>query len=199
MNEFILGLDLGQMQDYTAIAIMQRFGETKMNAIYHLRYLERLKLGTSYPEVVRRVKELIDNEPLLDNTHLVADATGVGIAVIDILKEAKLLPIPVSITNGEMVTSNGLYWKVPKRELVSQLQVLFQLGNLKIAESLPEATTLVQELMSFKVKITENANDTYGSWREGTHDDLVLAVALAAWWGQRALSSGEPAVEAFVF
>jgi hypothetical protein len=47
--------------------------------------------------------------------------------------------------------------------------------------SLPEAVTLTRELESFQVKITESAHDTYGAWREGAHDDLVLAVALALW------------------
>jgi hypothetical protein len=27
-------------------------------------------------------------------------------------------------------------------------------------------------------------HDSYGQWREGQHDDLVLAVALAAWWAE---------------
>jgi hypothetical protein len=31
------------------------------------------------------------------------------------------------------------------------------------------------------VKITEELNETFESWRERDHDDLVLAVALAAW------------------
>jgi hypothetical protein len=30
---------------------------------------------------------------------------------------------------------------------------------------------------------------SYGSWREGSHDDLVLAVAVAAWYGERWRSS----------
>jgi len=34
------------------------------------------------------------------------------------------------------------------------------------------------------VKITAKAHDIYEPWREGIHDDLVLAVALACWYGQ---------------
>jgi hypothetical protein len=29
--------------------------------------------------------------------------------------------------------------------------------------------------------------DSYSAWREQDHDDLVLAVALACWWGQNML------------
>jgi len=40
---------------------------------------------------------------------------------------------------------------------------------------------LTRELLNFQVKINDLAHDSYGAWREGTHDDLVLAVALACW------------------
>lgn len=193
---FIIGLDLGQMQDYTAIAVAERLGGSRKDRAYHLRHLERFKLGTSYPDVVNRVKELLNTEPLKGNSHLVADATGVGVPVVDILRQAGLSPIPVLITGGDSVSTSGVFWRAPKRDLVALLQVLLQSGRLKIAEGLPEARTLINELLAFKVKITVSANDTYGVWREGVHDDLVLAVALAVWWGQ---SSGEGAkVQVFV-
>ena len=28
--------------------------------------------------------------------------------------------------------------------------------------------------------------DTYEAWREGDHDDLVLAAAIGIWWAERA-------------
>jgi hypothetical protein len=37
-----------------------------------------------------------------------------------------------------------------------------------------------------RVKITASGNEQYGAWREGEHDDLVLAVALACWGARRA-------------
>jgi hypothetical protein len=55
------------------------------------------------------------------------------------------------------------------------------LRRLKWPKTIPFAKTFVDELLRFKVKITESAHDTYGAWREGEHDDLVLAVALACW------------------
>ena len=32
-----------------------------------------------------------------------------------------------------------------------------------------------------QVKVTGEGREQYGSWRAGTHDDLVFAVALASW------------------
>ena len=49
--------------------------------------------------------------------------------------------------------------------------------------SLAPADVLVKELSNFRVKIDPvTAHDSYSAWREADHDDLVLAVALAAWW-----------------
>ena len=77
------------------------------------------------------------------------------------------------------------FWQVPKKDLVSTLQVLLQSRRIKVAPSLPESQTLVQELMSFRAKATLASNDTLDAWREGPHDDLVLAVAIAAWQSER--------------
>ncbi len=39
------------------------------------------------------------------------------------------------------------------------------------------------------MKITVAGNDTYEAWRESDHDDLVLAAAMAAWYGEKKLRS----------
>ena len=63
--EFIVGLDLGQAKDYTAIAVLERYDSAPWipyNPLeYHLRHLERPTLGTSYPAIVQRVAYLLDN------------------------------------------------------------------------------------------------------------------------------------------
>jgi hypothetical protein len=46
---------------------------------------------------------------------------------------------------------------------------------------LPEAAVLVRELATFSAKLSRAGSETYEAWREQDHDDLVLAVALAAW------------------
>jgi hypothetical protein len=45
----------------------------------------------------------------------------------------------------------------------------------------------VRELSGFQVKVPSATEEELGAWREGAHDDLVLAVAVAAWIGERAL------------
>jgi hypothetical protein len=88
----------------------------------------------------------------------------------------------LAITAGHRATQDDHGgWLVPKKELVSTLQVLLQSRQLHVADCLPEADTLVRELANFQVKVTATASDTLEAWREGAHDDLVLAVAIAAW------------------
>jgi hypothetical protein len=42
---------------------------------------------------------------------------------------------------------------------------------------------MTEELLNLQEKITAAANETYGEWRSGKHDDLALALAL--WYAPR--------------
>ena len=93
--------------------------------------------------------------------------------------------ISVTITGGENVTRERQEYRVPKRDLASTLQVLLQNGRLKFADGLPLLDVLLSELQNFKVKInTRTGHDSYEHWRESDHDDLVLSLALACWYGE---------------
>lgn len=188
---FLLGLDLGQVRDYTAMVIVERIMPKHPgdNIEYHLRHMERFELGTPYPEIVDEVSHLLNAPELRDCTSLIVDGTGVGIPVVEMFLNAGLSPTPIWITGGESVSKNGRIFRVPKRDLVSVLQVCFQTSRLKISSSIDMRDILVNELMNFKVKITKSANDTYGVWREGIHDDLVLALSMACWCGEQMTKS----------
>jgi hypothetical protein len=89
--------------------------------------------------------------------------------------------MPVTITAGDHETSESGAWRVPKRDLITGLLVLLQREEIDICGHLPESETLVKELSNIRIKISLGGHDTYGAWREGQHDDLVLAAALACW------------------
>lgn len=95
----------------------------------------------------------------------------------------------ITITGGDSGTkAEGGGVRVPKRDLASAPLVLMQNKQLKIAEGLQLAPVLKRELLSFKVKINiATGHDSYEAWREGEHDDLVLAVVIACWTGERYL------------
>lgn len=196
-RKYFMGVDLGQANDYTAVSVIERVerredGETRSR--YHLGHLERFPLGTSYPGQVERVGELIaalkgspfrhEGRVTWDgDVRLVVDATGVGRPVVDLLRAARLRPEPVTITGGDAATSVDGFHRVPKRDLVSSLQVALQKGTLRVQSGLELAPVLRDEMLAFRVKLNARGHDTYGNdWRENPHDDLVLATALALYW-----------------
>jgi hypothetical protein len=188
MDNFVMGVDLGQSVDYTAISIIECLNEgTNVDEMqYHLRYLERPPLGTLYPQIVERVKELLSTPPLGPETTLVVDQTGVGRAVADMFRAAGLKPYAITIHGGDTITYDAGVARVPKRELVGRLVGLFQSGHFKMASALPLAPVIKDELLNFKMKINiATGADTFESWREREHDDCVLSVALAAWKAHR--------------
>lgn len=152
---------------------------------YECGHLERLKLNTPYPDMVAHVAHLLREPALAESeTALVVDATGVGRPVIDMLERAKLKPIAVTIHGGDTVTKEWNNWRIPKRDLIGGLVVLLQTDRLKFASHLPAVPQLVQELTAYRVKIDPlTAHDSYNA-REGAHDDLILAVAIAAFYGE---------------
>lgn len=190
---FVVGLDLGQVQDPSALAVVeQSLGATASDRpTYAVRYLQRWRLGTAYGQIVGDVTALLQRPPLAGaTTALVVDATGVGAAVVELFRAATFgadLLVAVTITAGAEaapVDAGKRAWRVPKRDLVGTTQVLLQERRLKVAATLGEAEALARELEGFRVRISAAGHD---SWRgEGsTHDDLVLAVALACWWAER--------------
>lgn len=211
---YCIGLDLGQRADYSALSILEEqlwIGEWQSPAEKTLgqlqafqqndvrrwpgkpplavRHLERFPLGTPYPEIVREVSGIVNDPAIRQYGYaLICDATGVGRPVIDLFREAHLRPIAVTITGGNQSHRDRVTgeWSVPKRDLVSAVQSTLQTDRLLIADGLTHAETLIRELLNFKVTINvRTAHDSYGAWREGIHDDLVLSVAMAAWFRDR--------------
>ena len=203
MNRYFLGVDLGQAKDFTAIAAVERAEEPagwdaaqyawRTATALRLRYLERLPLGTPYPEVVERVVQVARSKDLAGRCELVLDATGVGRPVVDLLRRARpaCAILPVTITGGGAESYAGGYYHVPKRDLIAGLQVLFQTSALQIAGGLKHGPALTSEMAEMRVKVTGPGREQFGAWREGTHDDLVLAVALACWAARHSHAIGE--------
>ena len=191
--DYFIGLDLGQACDHSALAILQRTWKAhpchpdRPASHYAVRHLRRWPLETSYTVVAADLASLVRLPPL-NWPVVIIDQTGVGRAVVDYLGKTSLAASlkPVVITGGKETSraDNGA-WHVPKKELVSCLQALLRSQRLQVA-ALPERDLLTQEMRSFRVRITPAANETFAACRQRDHDDLVLAVALAAWWGERA-------------
>jgi len=178
---FYMGLDLGQSADPSALCILEKPDTESPAPFYHCRHLQRFPLGMKYPVIVEAVQTMLDSPQLKGQCDLVVDASDVGRPVCDLFTQAGLNPIAVTITGGTRPNYDRGMWSVPKRILVATLQVLLQGHRLEIV-NVPERATLIREMLAFQVTLTESATDTYAG-RTGTHDDMVLSVALAAWYG----------------
>jgi hypothetical protein len=208
-REFIMGVDLGQSHDPTAICIMEHCrsgtGDWKksLNASggrtlieqskdqFDVRYLQRLPLGWPYPQIISYVIDILKREPLSDGCDLVIDITGVGIICGELFDGAGLRPIKVSITSGSDQTRvDQRRWNVSKTVLISSLDARLNTGELRIAKALADAPALAEELQDFRRLVTQAGNATYAA-RIGKHDDLVLAVAMATWWAANRKRGGE--------
>jgi hypothetical protein len=184
------GLDLGQVSDYTAMAIVERpilSATYTQPVVYQCRYLCRWQLGTPYPKIVDEVTTML-HRPEVGRCSLSVDATGVGRPVVDLFR-AKGSITAITITSGHTATQVPGGWHVPKKELAGTIQALLQTDKLLIAAGLPQAAVLIEELKTFKVKITTAGNEVFESWRDRDHDDLVLALAIACWMGRKAEAS----------
>jgi hypothetical protein len=194
---FVMGVDLGQSQDPTALVVLhhthtpletwtvdEKNHKTKQNIeeYFDCVHAERVPLGTSYPDVVAYVRKVLNRPPLRDGCHLVIDESGVGRAVGDMFDEAGLRPVCVSITAGTDAEKKvNRRWNVAKPLLISGVDARLHAGELRFAAELGEAHSLHEELKDFRRHVTTAGRATYQA-RTGRHDDLVLAVAIALWW-----------------
>ena len=201
-SHFFLGVDLGQRHDPTALAAVERViqrgpdrdpatFEHIAQVCYRVRGLRRLKLGTPYPDIVGEVVSMARLVAAQGPTTLVVDATGVGAPVVDLLRDAldpEIPLIPVIFTSGDNARFDNGSYRVPKKDLVHGLIVLFEAGRLRLLDDHPEARALIGELANMRVKISGESHASYEAWRQNQHDDMVFALALACWRGR----SSEP-------
>lgn len=190
----ILGLDIGQKREFTAIAVVE-FGYRPTDAArlhrrhkeshFVVRHLERLEPGSGFPVVARRLGEICRAVTARGNRRPIvyADATGLGAPVIGLLRaeapDARRI-WAVHFNHGDRRVEDRDRYVVTlgKAFAVSRLQTLLQGDRLHLSRT-PEADVLATELLDYEIRVSEDANERYGAFRVGTHDDLVTALGLA--------------------
>jgi hypothetical protein len=160
----ILGADVGQLHDPSAIAVVSGFA---------VRWVERLPLGTAYPLVADRIAAVAR---AAGDPAIAVDATGVGRAVVDLLRERGFEPIAVTLTGGRQVRRSGSSFSIPRATFLQPLVAAVETGRLKVAPC-PHAAALVDELAALRQQGT-GAIQGRGA---GHHADMATAVALALW------------------
>lgn len=199
-HRFVVGVDLGQSQDFTAIAVLhhtrvpldtwnpdEATGKLRQEVEerFDVRHLQRLPLGSPYPQQVTRVQELLWRAPLHGEAELVVDQTGVGAPVADLFEAAGLKPLRVTFTAGHEATGRGRKFGVPKSLIVSGLDARLHCGELRFAKELLEAEALRDELQNFQRHVSQTGKLLF-EHRSGKHDDLIFAIGIALWAAMRA-------------
>lgn len=175
--DYIVGVDVGKMSDYTAISVI----EQEIDSGKHiLRGLTRFR-HVSYTEVVNRVAEIIGK--LQGRICLVVDSTGVGQPVCDMLAEQGFAVHRLTITGGHNVKKEGYSLSVPKERLVFNAQIIIQNQNIVVPATLGKIWTEARnEFENFAMKPTASGESlTYEALRSSQKDDLVLSILLALW------------------
>ena len=196
-RDLLFGVSIGQGQDFTSIAALERFeeltGEAKngrwlTEARYHARHLERLPLGVGFIELTSHLKGLIADLPSYGRLNVLVDRTDCGRPPIDHMRKEGLTVIPVTIMqSGKIEGGRHFGYRVPKKEMQSVLKLLFEADDrLKIVNS-PEADELTKELQEYTGRRTAITGNDLEAWREKPSDDLVFAMMMPAWFGERGL------------
>lgn len=198
--ELVLGVDLGKSRDFSAIALVEHIRPVQRDdpERFDVTHAARWELDTPYPRIVADTMALARDLTPDGMVTIAIDKTGVGAPVLDLFIDAlrgpdAIQPAPslfgIFIHGGNTVIRDGRGFNVPKRDLVHQVQTTLQTGLLTISPDIPETPTLTAELAAFDFKLdARTGHDVYGAaedWRDRSHDDLVLAVAIATWMAKQ--------------
>lgn len=156
---YTMGVDLGQMDDYTVITVLDR-------NTHELVHFDRFR-GIEYPLQKEHIKAKAKR---YNNARVIIDATGVGRPIYEDLGKAGVFV--------EDFTFSGK----SKEELIGNLIVFVNEGYVKI----PKIEVLVDELKAFEYiyineKTGEKLRNTRYSAPKGFHDDCIMSLALAVW------------------
>ena len=206
MGSVYVSCDLAQMQDYTAVTVMEivadyeplttpgaiesRFSREVRVPIRVITHIDRWQ-GMTYPKTLDRIVDILNtpriryehdelgNElPFSNDVELILDATGVGQPVVEMAREMGLDPVAIVITGGHASRYDKAKgsFMVPRIELLNSLVVDLQREQIKFADDLELADVLIRELMNLRVK--ENKQTGVESY-EGWRDSENDDIALS--------------------
>jgi hypothetical protein len=191
-GRWVIGLDLGQKQDPTAVVAMELMEKIKgrdpvtwawiSERKWIVRKAERLELGRRYDDVVGEMRWLANKLAWKGReVTMVVDATGVGAPVVESLERSGIQAAvkPVSITGGARAhAGEGNLWHVPRRDLVDGIRVMLEAGELLLDGEMKGLKELKEELKCVEARGGAGA------------DDLAMALGLACHGARQMRATG---------
>ncbi len=188
-GQHIVSVSLGTVGEPSAVVVIDprtEFGrrekQTKKRDSenhFNVTHITRFPARHPIPVIVSRVAQLMSDERLVKNCHLLLDVTSTGTAPVRVFESSGLYPESIDLTNTGSEERSGGVQRVPLRDVIGAAQVVLQTSRLKVASALELAPTLVGDLQSFDPKPAARGLDLRG----GRNSDIVLALAVALWWG----------------
>jgi hypothetical protein len=148
---------------------------------FDVRWIERFPAGRRLPAIINRISEVTSLKEVSRESILLLDISAVGTAPLRAFQNRGMYPAAIDLTStaGEGFTNDAM--QVPLRDVIGAAQVVLETARLKVARSLELAPTLVSDLQAFDPKPIARNPDLRG----GRNTDLVFALAVALWWGDR--------------
>ena len=178
---YIISLDPAQLHDYSALAVIEKEG-----GIYRIVSLSR-KQRLPYTEIVAWAQKVYLNpkfrEDVAHPPFFLLDVGGVGRAIADMLTAAKVPVTGIQLTGGEAETKEGNTHYVSKSLLIGRFLRAWDEGRVKMPAAASFLDLFNSELRAFKGEMSSQGRVRFEA-EQGEHDDLVLAVAQAVWWGE---------------
>ena len=212
MSEYTVVVDPAKKRDFTSLFIVRQTPEIIPGArslrapdrvvnfldVVHIDKFNNL----SYPKLVEIVAARCGHRDIVNNHDLLVDGTGIGEAVVDLMRDKGLNPMPIVFTGGNQVTQihagfgevfTGAVGKlagarmvkelhVPKADLIAAGQLIMQQDRLRVAR-LAWEQDFKDQLLAFKGKVNDGGRvKSAEAETEKDHDDLVVCFLMAAWW-----------------
>jgi len=157
-GQFTVGADFGKKIDYSVVAAVDKQGEK-----LRLVHIHQFPLETAYASVIGYVKALSDRYKTI--SKVLADQSGVGEYIVEDMARAEIPGV------------EGVTLTVPvKQEILGYLKQLMQNGVIQI----PYDSDLIAEINVERFEMSKGGQILFNH-PEGTHDDLLWALALAVW------------------
>lgn len=157
----VAGIDWARYSDYTAVIVLAvREQELEVIAVDRFNAM-------AWQQQIERV---VDFLRLHRVSAALADSTSIGDPLLDQLRNR------LWETDANIAVDGYGFTNSSKRQLIEHLSLKFSHSSI----SIPNDERLLKELQYFEYELTNSGNVKMNA-RSGYHDDLVIALALAAW------------------
>ncbi len=193
MNSYdsIISLSLGTVAEPSGLVVVTPWSsmyppdglapEAGVGNRFNVIEIKRFPAGHPLPAIINRVSEIASLKQVSRESIIVLDISSVGTAALRAFQARGMYPAAIDLTNAGAEGFSNDAQQVPLRDVIGAAQVVLETARLKVASALELATTLVSDLQAFDPKPIARNPDLRG----GRNTDLVLALAVALWWGDR--------------